>query len=77
MATGLDEKARGELLGKMIRLRETKPNAKPKSCKDSSTLSEKIENKKVRTKINNKSKPSIIIKNLIFLRLEEGEARVE
>ena len=39
MATGLDEKGRGELLGKIIRLRETKPSAESISCKDSSTLS--------------------------------------
>ena len=53
MATGLDEKAREELLGKMIHLREIKPNSGPKSCKDSSTLSEKIKNEKVKANIDN------------------------
>ena len=31
-ATGLDEKAREELLGKMTHMWKTKPNTDPKSC---------------------------------------------
>ena len=38
MGTELDEKARSELLGKMIRLRETEQKTKDDACKDSSTL---------------------------------------
>ena len=72
MATGLDEKGRRELLGKMIRLRETKPSAESVSCKDSSTLSEKIKNKKVKNKIDIKNKPSIIIKDIIIPKTREG-----
>ena len=45
MVTGLDKKARGELLEKMVRLREQMQSADDKSCKDSSTPNEKTENK--------------------------------
>ena len=38
MGTGLDEKARKELLDKMIKLRETEQKTKDDECKDSSTL---------------------------------------
>ena len=37
MTTGLDEKARGELLEKMVRLSEQKQSAQDQSCKDSCT----------------------------------------
>ena len=64
MTTGLDENAREEMLGKMIRFRETKPSAESKSCKDSSTLSGKIKTKKVKTKIYDKIEPNFIIKGI-------------
>ena len=41
MSTGLDEKAREELLSKMIKLREEKRKTKDDACKDSSTLNKK------------------------------------
>ena len=41
MATGLDEKARGELLSKMVELRKAQPKTKEDECKDSSTLEQK------------------------------------
>ena len=44
MANGLDEKARGELLDKMVqprREKEEKQSSEAKSCKDSSTAKEK------------------------------------
>ena len=47
IATGIDEKARGELLEK-VRLREQKQSTEPKSCKDNSTTNEKTENKEIR-----------------------------
>ena len=72
MATGLDEKGRGELLGKMIWLRETKPSAESISCKDSSTLSEKIKNKKGKTKIDIKNTPKFIVKNINIPKTREG-----
>ena len=51
MATGPDEKARGEVLDKMVRLRERKQIAEAKSCKDSSTPNEKSDNKKLALKV--------------------------
>ena len=45
VATGLDEKARGDLLEKTVRLREQKQSAEDKSCKDRSTPNEKTDNK--------------------------------
>ena len=38
MATGLDEKARKELLSKMVKLKETRRKTKDDECKDGSTL---------------------------------------
>ena len=45
MGTGLDEKARKELLSKMVKLRETRPKTKDDECKDSSTLKQKTDDK--------------------------------
>ena len=42
MGTGLDEKARKELLSKMVKLRETRQKAGNDECKDSSTPKQKI-----------------------------------
>ena len=41
MGTGLDEKARKDMLSKMIKLRETEQKTKDDECKDSSTLKQK------------------------------------
>ena len=41
MGTGLDEKARKELLSKMVNLRETRQKTKDDECKDGSTLKKK------------------------------------
>ena len=38
----MDEKARKELPGKMIKLRETEQKTEDDACKDSSTLNEKL-----------------------------------
>ena len=45
MGTGLEEKARGELLSKMVELRKTSRKTKEDECKDSSTLKQKTVNK--------------------------------
>ena len=42
MGTGLDEKARKELLSKMVKLRETRQKTKDDECKDGSTLKKKL-----------------------------------
>ena len=41
MGTGLDEKARKELLSKMVKLRETRQKTKYDECKNGSTLKQK------------------------------------
>ena len=41
MGTGIDEKARKELLGRMIKLREPEQKTKADACKDSSNLNKK------------------------------------
>ena len=45
MATGLDEKARKELLSKMVEFREAQPTTRDDECKDSSTLKPKTVDK--------------------------------
>ena len=45
MGTGLKEKARGELLSKMVELRKASRKTKEDECKDSSTLKQKTVNK--------------------------------
>ena len=45
MGTGLEEKARGELLSKMVELRKAPLKTKEDECKDSSTLKQKTVNK--------------------------------
>ena len=48
MGTGLDEKARKELLSKMIKLRETEQKTKDDECKYSSTLKQKTDDKLIK-----------------------------
>ena len=76
MGTGLDEKARKELLEKMISLREPRQETEANCCKDSSSLNEKANDKTTRIERDDKNKTSKIFKILISLRLEKGEARV-
>ena len=45
MGTGLEEKARRELLSKMVELRKASRKTKEDECKDSSTLRQKTVNK--------------------------------
>ena len=56
MATGLEEKARGELLSKMIELRKASRKTKEDECKDSSTLKQKTVNKIIESVRGIKSK---------------------
>ena len=48
MGTGLDEKARKELLSKMVKLRETRQKTKDDECKDGSTLKQKTDDKMIK-----------------------------
>ena len=76
MRTGLDKVAREELPRKMIHIQETRPKTEPKSCKDSSTLKMKSENKKLKTKLSNKDKPIIISKNITIPNAEKFEKKL-
>ena len=76
MATGLDEKARGELLSKMVELRRAPPKTKEDECKDSSTLKQKTVNKIVEDVREDKVETSNIIKSTKILkaRAEGGKS---
>ena len=47
MGSGLAEKARKELLSKMVKLRETRQKTRDDECKDSSTLKQKTDDKMI------------------------------
>ena len=49
MGTGLDEKARKELLSKLVKLRETRQRTKDDECKDGSTLKKKTDDKMIKS----------------------------
>ena len=54
MGTGVDKKARRELLSKMIKLRETKQKTKDDECKDSSTLKQKTDDNMIKVEREDK-----------------------
>ena len=72
MGTGLDEKARKELLSKMIKLRETEQKTKDDQCKDSSTLKQKTDDKMIKVEREDKVKTSNMIKDNNILKAREG-----
>ena len=72
MGTGLDEKAREELLSKMIKLREEERKTKDDACKDSSTLNKKTDDKMTKIERDDKSKTSDMIKDTNILKAREG-----
>ena len=77
MSTGLDEKARKELLDKMIKLRKTKQKNKDDECKDSSTLKQKTDDKLIKVEKEDKVKTSNMIKDINILKARErgGKSR--
>ena len=62
IGTGLDEKARKELLEKIISLREPKQKTEANPCKDSSTLNEKTDDNGNKIGMDDKNKTSNMIK---------------
>ena len=62
MGTGLEEKARRELLSKMVELRKASRKTKEDECKDSSTLRQKTVNKIIESVREDKVGISNIIK---------------
>ena len=72
MGTGLEEKARGELLSKMVELRKASLKTKEYECKDSSTLKQKTLNKIIESVRGDKVKTSNIIKSTNILKARAG-----
>ena len=72
MVTGLEEKARGELLSKMVELRKASLKTKEDECKDSSTLKQKTFNKIIESIRGDKFETSKIIKNTNILKARAG-----
>ena len=69
MGTGLDEKARKELLSKMVKLRETRQETRDDECKDISNLKQKkIDDKIIKVKGEDKLKTSNMIKSKKILK---------
>ena len=72
MGTGLEEKARGELLSKMVELRNASQKTLEDECKDSSTLKQKIVNKIIESVRGDKVETSNIIKSTNILKARAG-----
>ena len=72
MGTGLEEKARGELLSKMVDLRKASRKTKEDKCKDSSTLKQKTDNKIIERVRGDKVETSNIIKSTNILKARAG-----
>ena len=72
MATGLDKKARRELLSKMVELRKAPLKTKENECKDSSTLKQKTVNKRVEGVRGDKVETSNINKSTNILQARAG-----
>ena len=72
MRTGLEEKARGKLLSKMVELRKASRKTKEDECKDSSTPKQKTVNKIIESVRGDKVKTSNIIKSTNILKDRAG-----
>ena len=72
MGTGLEEKARGELLSKMVELRKASQKTKEDECKDSSTLKQKTVNKIIESVRGDKVETSNVIKSTNIFKARAG-----
>ena len=72
MGTGLDEKARKDLLNKMVKLRETRQKTGNDECKDSSTQKQKNDDKMIKVKGKDRLKTSNMIKDINILKARGG-----
>ena len=72
MGTGLEEKARGELLSKMVELRKTSRKTREDNCKDSSTPKQKTDNKIIKYTRGDKVGTSNMIKSTNILKNRAG-----
>ena len=72
MGTGLEEKARGELLSKMVELRKASRKSKEDKCKDSSTLKQKTDNKIIESVRGDKVETSNLTKSTNIPKARAG-----
>ena len=72
MGTGLEEKARRELLSTMVELRKASRKTKEDKCKDSSTLRQKTVNKIIESVRGDKVGTSNINKSTNILKARAG-----
>ena len=72
MGTCLEEKARGELLSKIVELRKDSRKTNEDKCKDSSTLKQKTDNKIIEHVRGDKVGTSHIIKSTNILKARTG-----
>ena len=68
IGTGLDEKVGKRLLENMISLRKQKQDIGANPCKDSSTLNNKTDDKRISVEVDDKN----MIKDINFLKAREG-----
>ena len=72
IGTGLDEKARKELLSKLVELRNSRSKTREEKCEDSSTLKQKTVDKRVDGIKRDKVGTSNIIKSTNILKARAG-----
>ena len=72
MGTGLEEKARGELMSKMVELRKTSRKTREDKCKDSSTPKQKTDNKIIKYTRGDNVGTSNMIKSTNILKARAG-----
>ena len=72
MGTGLDEKARKELLSKLVELRKARSRTRDDKCKDSSTLKQKTVDKIVDDVKGDKVGTINMIKSINILKARAG-----
>ena len=72
MGTGLDEKARKELMSRMVKLRETRQKTKADEYKDGSTLKKKTDDKIIKVEGEDKIKTCNMIKSTNILKARAG-----
>ena len=72
MGTGLEEKARGELLSKMVELRKASRKTREDKCKDSFTPKQKTDNRIIKHIRGDKVGTSNIIKSTNILKARAG-----
>ena len=75
MGTGLEEKARGELLSKMVELRKAPRKTREDKCKDSSTPKQKTDDKIIEHVRGDKIGTSNIIKSTNILKARAGGSK--